>query len=81
MLNYIDAKTCIIGYAIKGVKPTIKRDVVHAQGYAVSHTRNFVKVQNGKRVLYYNALGNPFHNLYRIVARPKTYDHVTHATK
>jgi hypothetical protein len=35
MLNYIDAKTRIIGYAIKGVKPTIKRDVVHAQGYAV----------------------------------------------
>ena len=52
MLNYIDAKTRIIGYAIKGVKPTIKRDVVHDQGYAVSRTRNFVKVQNGKRVLY-----------------------------
>ena len=80
MLNYIDAKSRIIGYAIKGVKPTIKREVVHNQGYAVSHTRNFVKVQNGKRVLYY-ALGNPFHNLYRIVARPKTYDHVTHAAK
>ena len=81
MLNFISTKTLIMLNKMDGTKPTIVRHVVHNQGYRVTETNKFVKIQDGNRVLYYGKRGNPFHNMYRIVAKPGTNDFVTHEVK
>ena len=60
----------------QGVKPTINRTNDKYMGYAVSYTKNFVRVYDGHKVLYF---GNPFWNLYRITSITGTKDHVTHS--
>ena len=81
MLNFISTKTLIMLNKMDGTKPNIVRHVVHNQGYRVTETNKFVKIQDGKRVLYYGKRGNPFHNMYRINSKPGTPDFVTHAVK
>ena len=75
MMNFIKVKLAIYKLS-KGGKPSIKRTNASWMGHSVSNTKNFVKVCDGHNVLYF---GNPFHNLYRIVAIPGTNDYVTHS--
>ena len=64
-------------------KATIKRTVVHSQGYSVTETENFIKVVRGNEVEYFTNVENkhsPFLNLYRIVSKPEN-DFVIHEVK
>jgi len=64
-------------------KATIKRTIVHSQGYSVTETDNFIKVVRGNEVEYFTNVENkhsPFWNLYRIVSKPEN-DFVIHEVK
>ena len=64
-------------------KATIKRIVVHSQGYSVAETDNFIKVVRGNEVEYFTNVKNkhsPFWNLYRVVSKPEN-DFVIHEVK
>ena len=60
IVQKIKIKLVLLKYRMSGLKPTINRTNSKWMGYAVSNTRNFVRVQNGYKVLYF---GNPFWNL------------------
>tara|TARA_R100000541_G_scaffold19904_1_gene29842 strand:+ start:57 stop:329 length:273 start_codon:yes stop_codon:yes gene_type:complete len=87
MINeYIQVKRVLFTYWWNGgpranaIKPEIDREVQYKE-YSVAETQHFYRVINKHRVKYFAKSKSPFHNLYRIVSRVGTNDHVIHEVK
>ncbi len=87
MINeYIQVKRVLFNYWWNGspranaIKPEIDRKVQYKE-YSVAETQHFYRVINRHRVKYFAKSKSPFHNLYRIVSRVGTNDHVIHEVK
>lgn len=80
MFNQIKAKLIARKFRKSGVKPTIIRERIASQGYGITVTKLFVRVDQGKLVEYYAKQGTPFHNLYRVVSKPDS-DFVIHQAR
>ncbi len=77
LLQYINVKLTLAKFRYYGWKPSIDRVTNMYQGFQVTDTDKHVKVQDGHRVRYF-PVGEVFHNVYRIVSRAGTPDHITH---
>ena len=77
LMQYINVKLTLAKFRYYGWKPSIDRVTNIYQGFQVTSTDKHVKVQDGHRVRYF-PVGEVFHNVYRIVSRAGTPDHITH---
>ena len=76
-INYLKVKLTLAKFWFYACKPSIDRVTDKYQGFQVAHTDRHIKVQSGYRVQYF-PVGKVFHNVYRIVSRAGTPDHITH---